>query len=229
MAEMDLGIREFTDDEKKYIWKRATGFRDWLIAKCNKTLEEAREICRRCYDKDVELLLQTDPYADFVWSRGEEAGDMELDILKAIDNDPEGTVRAEHLEFHRYWREMELTAERNVNRYPDEVWAASREKFNEIMEFLIKLDTLPGGSKRNSLLAKTWRRLVELRRGKEPILMWRHFAICRNVMDEMRGIKRPKLVVQCKEEELNEDSIDQHDAMSLIVHGLEVEELTCES
>lgn len=225
MAELDLGLRKLSDDEMAYVFRQAASFRDWFIKEHKMTLEEAKEACRNLYDRDVELLQQVDPYADFIWSRGQEVGQAEIDLAGMADMDFEGNADAEHRSHQEYWASMERTAEYHVGKLSSEQWAASSEKFMEIMDYINKL----AGKFVNKLLTskdhitinKTDKRVNDLRFGKQPVLTYRHWAIAHNMLVNLRGVG--KVMKVSAPVEPDPEDVYQ-DAMSFVSHSLDQEQ-----
>ncbi len=229
MAEVDLGFRELDDDEMAYVWKQAVSFRDWLVSEHKMSLDEAKELCRSLYDKDVELLEEVDPYADHIWSRGQEAGDAEIDITSLADKDFDKQADAEFDAYRQYWAQMEYTAEAHAGKRSPEQWAASTEKLMEIVEHINKLCSRYQNklltAKDHAQLAKVNRRIDDLRFGKKPILFFRHWAIAHNLMVNLRGVgKIIRLPVPEDSDDNTTGTMANEDAMNLVICTLEARE-----
>jgi hypothetical protein len=216
MAEVDLGFRELSDHELVYVWKQAASFRDWLVSAHKKTLEEAKQICRDLYDKDVALLSEDDPYAEFIWSRGQEVGEAEIDLSTMADADPEGNADAQHASHTDYWSAMEITAERHVGKKSAEQWQRSTDKMIEISSFIHRL----AAKYQNKLLtmhdmvylSKVERKLDSYRFGRAPVLMFRHWAICHNLLVGITGVgKIHTLSVPDEDDETTPHTVEYQD------------------
>ncbi len=226
MAELDLGLRKLSDDDMAYVFRQAASFRDWLIQEHKKSLNEAKDICRDLYDKDIELLQQVDPYADFIWSRGQEVGQAEIDLAGMADMDFEGNSDAEHRSHQEYWLSMERTAEYHVGKLSTEQWAISNEKFMQAVDWI---NTLAKRFENKLLTTKDYlaiskadKRLNDLRFGKQPLLTYRHWAIAHNMLVNLRGVgKIAKVSVPA---EPDPEDVYQ-DAMSFISHSLDQEKV----
>ena len=223
MAELDLGLRKLSDDEMAYVWRQAASFRDWLIQNHKMSLDEAKEICRNLYEKDIELLQQVDPYADFIWSRGQEVGQAEIDLASMADMDFEGNSDAEHRAHQQYWDHMERTAETHAGRLSAEQWKYSTDKFNEITEYIDGLgkkinDRLLGN--KEQAINRAANRLNQLRFGKVPVLTYRHWALAQNMLTTLRGKGKIMKVAEAKEKQ--EDS-EYQDAMDMAIVSLDQE------
>lgn len=217
LAELKAGKRDLEDFEVRYVKAQAMNFVTWLAEKAKIPFNDALERTRGIIQSEVKLLLQEDTFADFIWSRGDEVGDEEVLGFNGLDF--EKSSNSDHYSDNEYWEKMERTAERNVGKYPDEVWAASREKRDQILEVLntIKFSNeLLGSSKMKVRLGKMNQRIRELRFGKSPILMYRHWAECQNLMNELLGNPKRYSVKEVSEK-TEEEKID---ALDNAVYGV---------
>ncbi len=215
-AEVECGKRQLNERETKYLEQQVDSFTQWLTKQGLNELE-AKERVREMIEQDIQLLMEDDPYADFIWSRGQEVGELEINPAEA-NNDFESTSDADHQSAQNYWDRMEMIADKNVGKYPDEVWAASKEKMEQIFDALNKIKhsgVLPEGKVRQRLF-KMNKRINDLRFGKKPVLLNRHWKMAKNLINELLGNSK-RYEVKEKEEKSEEEKID---AMDMAVFGV---------
>lgn len=213
LAEVKANKRELNDKEMEYVNSQVNNFIQWLSKKANITVKEASERVEGIVASEVKLLLMDDPFADFIWSRGDEVGELEISISGSLDADFEQSSDQAHMSEQEYWNHMERVAERNVGKYPDEVWAASREKMELIMENLHTVQNsgkLLSDAKVVKYLRKCNKRINDLRFGKKPELMNKHWKFCKNLVNELLGDSK-RYVIKEPVEKTEEEKIDALD------------------
>ncbi len=213
LAEVKAGKRELDDKELRYVKTQVSNFVVWLAEKAKITVTESSERVKRIIASEIKLLLADDPFADFIWSRGDEVGDLEISISGSLDADFEKSSDDAHFSEQEYWNHMERVAERNVGKYPDEVWAHSREKMELIMENLQSVQhsgKLLRDEKVMKYLRKCNKRINDLRFGKKPELMNKHWKLCKNLVNELLGYPKRYEIKEAMEK-TEEEKIDALD------------------
>ncbi len=228
LAEYKADKRELSDEELNYVESQIDSFVVWLAEKADLTVDEATDRMKNMITSEVRLLLQDDPYQEFLWSRGDEVG--ELEISGGFGEDFEQTSDNEHFSSQAYWANMERIAEQNVGKYPDEVWAASRELMEKICETLNSIKygkQLPTDPKVNKYLQKVNKRINDLRFGTKTRigkvevtrgggqLLNKHWKICKNICNELLGNPK-RYTIKVVEEKTEEEKVD---AMDNAVYG----------
>ena len=209
-AEVKIGKREVNDEELRYLKFQVTNFTQWLAKKAEITPMEAVERVKNMIEADIKLITADDPYAEFIWSRGDEVGEIEINGLGAMAEDFDLVSDQACLSDSAYWARMEHIADRNVGKYPDEVWKASQEKMEQVLEYLNGYKTkLPNG-KTKMELKKANKRIWELRFGKQPVLLMRHWKLCQNLMNELLGNPK-RYIIKEPVEKTEEEKIDAMD------------------
>jgi hypothetical protein len=175
LAEIKAGYRNVSDEELLVVKHKCMDFISWLIRKGH-TADSAQQVCENIYNSNLKLLTAEDPYADFVWSRGDEVGETEINILTSLDPSVEKFEEQSNIEcnlHHSMWDNIQKTAERNMNGYDFRYWARVQETIQPIVDKLDiydKKDKLSGAEKAS--LRKIKRTVNELRFGK--IISWKN-------------------------------------------------------
>jgi hypothetical protein len=231
-AEVEAGKRQLEDWELKYLYRQVNGFIDWLAGENKISRDEAKERAKGIVMSEVKLLLEDDPFADFIWSRGQEVGDTEIDPFSKEENFEENSNLSFAAE-QDYWAHMERIADLNVGKYPDEVWSASRDKMEVIVSVLHQIKA----EQQNKLLDKKVKvrlykinkRINELRFGKKPELLNKHWKLCKNLVNELLGNSKRYLIKEPveKTEEEKIDALDDYGAPVVLdtmnaVYGLDL-------
>lgn len=206
MAEIDLGLREVTEEENKYVLRQFLSFTNWLqTTGLNKY--EASQRVRDMYNLDTKA-LEGNALDEFIWSRHDGIGDMEIDIITAISNDHERRDNLAHLSDTDYWNSMEKTADRAVDHpFNQEVFRRSKEKFTEVENLLNKLkdkyedvEALKPNDRR--FLSGIKAKVNQLRFGKITMvdgvkytkgggeLQYKHWALAYNMIQDLLRIEK---------------------------------------
>jgi hypothetical protein len=213
--------RELTKGEQAYVEMQANSFVVWLSQQPNMTMEKAKEIRERIFESEVKLLKADDPYSDFVWSRpGDEVGDLEIDLAGSLGADFEVNSNQQHFLEQEYWNQMERTAERGEGKYSPDQWKASQNKLDDALEVIkpyqLRLShNLTLGIKDMNYLRKVNARVNELRFGRAPVFMHRHWCIIKNALNELLGHSKRYAIKEVPEK--TED--EKIDAMDNAVYG----------
>lgn len=225
-VEYELNQKKFTDEEVVYLRKQIASFITWLMEQGN-SKEDAIEIVTRLHDQDEELLSATDPYHEFIWSRGEEVGDAEIDLANAIGGDFEESSTMEWRSHHKDWnneymlrdkREQDdFEAETEVKGYDAAVYVRSELVFDVITNYIKQQQ----GKKTNTqFLLKIKNRINVLRFGTKTKedgvdvtrgggeLVFRHWAICYNMVNELLGVSK-KITLPEVDEDEEVDALDK--------------------
>jgi hypothetical protein len=225
LIEQELGFQDYSENDISYLRSQVAGYMSFCMEKMGISLAEAQEKVLALAEEDREFLTASDPYADFIWSRGEEVGDLEIDAAKFIDEDYEGQNNLAHRADQNYWEHMENIADRNTDGYAPEVWFRSEIKFKEIMEVLQGLRNKYYGKVKHArdilYLKRVKNRINELRFGKQTRngivttihggneLVFRHWAICFNTINELMDIKKRITLPEIDGEETEIDALDK--------------------
>jgi hypothetical protein len=218
LAEVEAEKRTLTEGEMRYAEKQAESFVLWLSQQPNMDLEKAKEVRERIFTNEVKLLLQTDPYAEFTWSRrDDEVGEAEINLTE-MSQDFDSNLDAEHKEYEAFWAGNHL--QKHEGKYSPDQWKNSQNKLDQAIELLKKYQerlsqSLTLNAMDMNYLRKVNKRVNELRFGKAPILMHRHWAQAKNILNELLGHSKRYVVKEVPEK--NED--EKIDAMDNAVYG----------
>ncbi len=234
LVESDLNLKKFTEEEEKELRKSVASYALWWMepndfsrgtgvpVKRNKTRTEAIELVKNLYNADKRLLSETDPYADHIWSRGQEVGDTEIDPANATENNFELASNTEFESYQGYWDRMEFIADKNAEGYDSNYWFRSERKYLKILDYINRIK--PNFSNENpahlALARKVKAKVNELRFGRSEVvggvkytrgggeLTHRHWATCFNVLNEMLGIEKRIVLKDNKKEDDQEDAME---------------------
>lgn len=214
LVEQELDIQKFNQEEVNYLRNQVKNYVLFLQQK-GFTQDKALELIRYQADQDKKLLLTDDPYADHIWSRGDEVGDLEIDMAAAMSGDFESQSDNEFDSYQSYWERMEFIADKNSDGYAVEVWIKSENKFNEVMQLLNELENKFFGKilseQELSLLKNIKGKINKLRFGtsikKGKVthitggndLVFRHWALCFNKINKILGIDKQIVVKELEE------------------------------
>ena len=213
LAEVQCDRHDFNDAEMKYLMRQVESFKTWLT-NVGKTKQDAENIVQGILTSECKLLNQEDPFEEFIWSRQGDVGDLEIDLATALGNDFEKCSDLEFFSHQEYWDSMERTAERHEGKYPIEVWKASQEKLDTILEIIeghkTRLSNELVTDKDERVFAKMRTRIRDLRFGKQPILMCKHWKIAMNALNELTGNQKRYIVPEVKQKTESEklDAMD---------------------
>src|SRR5947207_3406986 len=145
LAEIQSGKRKATDIEVKHLYHQVALYRNWLMKTKSMSRADADNRCKKLYNDDLKTITETDPYADHVWSRGEEVGDLEVNAAKAIHDDLEKQLQIEFESEQQYWDQIETIAEKaSKSGFNFDAWKKQNEKFQEVMKYLNQIKAKVG-------------------------------------------------------------------------------------